>query len=201
MAFFSRMNAQVRFILSASPAKPVEKADPLPPSEKNKSELAPHGKKQLSSGTSGVSAARSSAVRHILFAQTTGAIERESRRASQGRSTASGRTIDPYKDSASAIFRSLKESQTALGVEAMSLRMDELQSRSDPAKRARLDTIKELQARNMVVLKGLIVYGREQIDALNKIKAGGVPLTHQQEEDLAIHTHLDIEMRLMRLMP
>ncbi len=201
MAFFVRMNGQIRSFFRGAAEEPAAQKADTSSLGSNQSEAASSGTKQRGSDALGGSGARDSAVRNRLLGQTHAGIEAGNRPASPVKSTESGRAAGKSNDSVGAIFHSLVLAQNALGAEALSLRVEELGNRSDPAKRARLAANREQQARNLAVLDGLILFGQQKIAQLTTLQASGCPLSIQQDAELTNHRLLDIEMRLMRRTP
>ncbi len=198
MALFARMNGQIRSFFRRAAAESAPKRHDTSSLESNQSEST-RGDQHYSRDALGACGARDSAIRNRLLGQTRAGIEGGRRAADPAKSTESGRAAGKSKDSVAAIFQSLVIAQNALGAEALSLRMEELGNRSDPAKQARLRANREQQTRNMAVLSGLLLVGQQKIEELNTLQASGRPLSAQQDAELTSHRLLDIEMRLMRL--
>lgn len=198
MTFFARFNGQIRSLFRGVATESAGKKSDRSPLKDNHVE-AVREEKYRGSDASGECGARDSAIRNRLLGQT--GIEGERRLASPSRGAQSGRAAGKSDDTVAAIFHSLISAQNVLGTEALSLRMDELENRSDPAKRARLLANRKQQARNRAVLDGLILVGQQKIEKLNSIQASGRPLRVQQDVELADHRRLVIEMRMMRCTP
>jgi hypothetical protein len=205
MAFFSRLNRQIQSLLKGPGAEPVAKRRDAPSLESTRSEQAPYREKSRSGGGAeqerGARGARDLATRNRLLGQPHGGVAEGNRPALSANKSQGVAAAGRSNDSVGAIFHSLVIAQNALGAEALSLRMEQLGNRSDPAKHARLLANREQQARNRAVLEGLILVGQQKIEQLTTLQAGGRPLSVAQNAELANHRLLDIEMRLMRRAP
>jgi hypothetical protein len=204
MAFLTRLNRQIRSFLKAPAAEPAAKGRDVPSLESTRSGQAPYREKPRSGSAEqerGARGARDSAIRNRLLDQPHGGAAEENRPARPANKSQGVAAAGRSNDSVGAIFHSLVIAQNALGAEALSLRMEQLGNRSDPAKRARLLANREQQARNRAVLEGLILVGQQKIEQLTTLQAGGRPLSVAQNAELANHRLLDIEMRLMRRAP